>query len=414
MSAAANPVNATEQVCINSSDTVQELSSSSGLRDGVVIGESGVEVLEPRDVPLGGPRAMQVRRTLPQRARSLVGGWCFLDFYGPDDLTQTRPMRVPRHPHTGLATVSWLFSGRIDHVDSAGNWATVRPGDAVLMNAGRGISHSEHSTADTKTLHGAQLWYAFPEEHRFVEPSLDSHRPEPVRGQGWEAKVFLGSLLGYDSPVKTYLPLTGAELRLEPGTVLEIEVPEDHEHALLQVTGAVRLNGEDIPGDHLGVVETGASVLRVEAGEEPVLALLIGGEPLGEQIVMWWNFVGRSHDEVAAYRAAYQAEMGFEAPQEDSPMVARLGLDGAADGAGAGVGSSGGRETAAEPNGDTHEVEVESGALGQPIQGELRDALCGSRYRDGRAFPQFGDFPPGQSAPLPAPPLPNTRMKPRG
>ena len=414
MSAEANPVNATEQICVNSSDTVQELSSSGGLRDGVVVGETGVEVLEPREVPLGGPRAMQVRRTLPQRARSLVGAWCFLDFYGPDDLTEAQPMRVPRHPHTGLATVSWLFCGRIDHMDSAGNWATVRPGDVVLMNAGRGISHSEYSTADTKILHGAQLWYAFPDEHRFEDPSLDAHRPEPVRGQGWEAKVFLGSLLGYESPVETYIPLTGAELRLEPGTVLEIEVPEDHEHALLQVTGAVRFNGEDIPEDHLGVVETGASTLRVEAGEEPVLALLIGGEPLGEQIVMWWNFVGRSHEEVAAYRAAYQAEMGFEAPQADSPMFARLGLDGAADGAGAGVGSSGGRETAAEPNGDTREVEVEPGALGEPIQGELRDVLGGTRYDDGRPFPQFGDFPPVQSAPLSAPPLPNTRMKPRG
>ena len=414
MSTEANPVNAPEQICVNSSDTVQELSSSGGLRDGVVVGETGVEVLEPREVPLGGPRAMQVRRTLPQRARSLVGAWCFLDFYGPDDLTEAQPMRVPRHPHTGLATVSWLFCGRIDHMDSAGNWATVRPGDVVLMNAGRGISHSEYSTADTKVLHGAQLWYAFPDEHRFVEPSLDAHRPEPVRGDGWEAKVFLGSLLGYDSPVKTYIPLTGAELRLEPGTVLEIEVPEDHEHALLQVTGAVRFNGEDIPEDHLGVVETGSSVLRVEAREEPVLALLIGGEPLGEQIVMWWNFVGRSHEEVAAYRAAYQAEMGFEAPQEDSPMFARLGLDGAADGAGAGVGSSGGRETAAEPNGDTREVDVEAGALGEPIQGELRDVLGGTRYDDGRPFPQFGDFPAGQSAPLPEPPLPNTRMKPRG
>lgn len=414
MSAEADPVNPTEQICINSSDTVQELSSSSGLRDGVVVGDSGVEVLEPREVPLGGPRAMQVRRTLPQRARSLVGAWCFLDFYGPDDLTEATPMRVPRHPHTGLATVSWLFSGRIDHMDSAGNWATVRPGDVVLMNAGRGISHSEYSTADTKVLHGAQLWYAFPDEHRSVEPSLEAHRPEPVRGDGWEAKVFLGSLLGYESLVKTYIPLTGAELRLEPGTVLEIEVPEDHEHALLQVTGAVSFNGEDIPEDHLGVVETGASTLRVEAGDEPVLALLIGGEPLGEQIVMWWNFVGRSHEEVTAYRAAYQAEMGFEAPQEDSPMFARLGLDGSAEGAGAGVGSSGGRETAAEPNGDTYEVEVGPGALGEPIQGELREALGGTRYRDGRLFPQFGDFPPGQSAPLPAPPLPNTRMKPRG
>ncbi|MBE1525251.1 pirin family protein [Nesterenkonia lutea] len=386
-----------EQVCINGPYTFE------GLRDGVTRAEGGVELLEPRTVPLGGPRAMNVRRTLPQRARSLVGAWCFLDFYGPDDLTEATSMRVPRHPHTGLATVSWLFDGRIDHMDSAGNWATVRPGEVAVMNAGRGISHSEYSSADTTVLHGAQLWYAFPEEHRFVEPSLETHRTEPVQGSGWEVRVFLGELLGRRSPVKTYVPLTGAELRLEPGAVLDLDVPAGHEHGLLRISGAVRLNGAVLPEDHLAVVETGADTLRVEALDEPVLALLVGGEPLGEQIVMWWNFVGRSHEEISAFRAAYQAEMGFESPTPDSP------LSGHASGSGEGV-----TERAARPDGSEHQVPVQEGAFGDPVHGQLRDVLAGSRYADGRPFPQFGDFPPGQSAPLPAPPLPSARMKPRG
>ncbi|MGJ9374089.1 pirin family protein [Nesterenkonia sp. CF4.4] len=386
-----------EQVCINGPYTFE------GLRDGVTRAEDGVELLEPRTVPLGGPRAMTVRRTLPQRARSLVGAWCFLDFYGPDDLTEATPMRVPRHPHTGLATVSWLFEGRIDHMDSAGNWATVRPGEVALMNAGRGISHSEYSSADTTVLHGAQLWYAFPDAHRFVEPSLETHRPDPVQGPGWEACVFLGELLGQRSPVKTYIPLTGAQLRLEPGTVLEIEVPAEHEHGLLRISGAVRLNGALVGEDHLAVIDTGTTLLRVEALDEPVLALLIGGEPLGEQIVMWWNFVGRSHDEIVAFRNAYQAEMGFEPPAQDSPLHT---LGGAAE--------AGSTERAARPDGSEHQVAVPAGALGNPVHGRLRDALADARYDDGRVFPQFGDFPPGQAAPLPAPELPNTRMKPRG
>lgn len=398
-----------EQVCINGPYTPDQAPGPEGLRDGVTPSENGVKLLEPRDVPLGGPRAMTVRRTLPQRARSLVGAWCFLDFYGPDDVTEAKPMRVPRHPHTGLATCSWLFSGRIDHMDSAGNWATVRPGDVVMMNAGSGISHSEYSTAGTKVLHGAQLWYAFPDEHRFVQPDLEAHRPEPVRGEGWEAKVFLGNLLGYQSPVKTYIPLTGAEIRIEPGQNLEIPVPTDHEHALLRISGAVSLNGCEIPADHLGVVDPGAEVLRVEAHAEPVLALLIGGQPLGEQIVMWWNFVGRTHEEIAAYRAAYQAEMGFEAPTEDSPLLSQLGH-------GADVAALSGPKTerAARPDGSEQDVGVDPGALGEPVHGELRDALTGTTYCDGRPFPQFGDFPPGQHPPLPAPALPTTRMKPRG
>ena len=290
-------------------------------------GEDGpvVEILEPREVPLGGPRAMPVQRSLPQRARSLIGAWCFLDFYGPVDVSRTGGMDVPRHPHTGLATVSWLFEGRIDHQDSAGNWATARPGDVNLMNAGTGITHSEYSTEDTTVLHGAQLWYALPDEHRFSEPALHSHRPEPVGGEGWIARVFLGDLLGQSSPVPTSIPLTGVELRVEPGATVRIPVPADHEHGLLAVEGAVTLQGADVPQAHLGYVGTGTEEIVVTAGEEPVIALLLGGEPLGEQIIMWWNVVGRSHEEVVRWRAAYQQEMGFEAPGVGGARAAAAG-----------------------------------------------------------------------------------------
>src|SRR5690625_20351 len=309
-------VNPKERTCENRSYSLEDLGT------GITVAENGIQLLEPRDVPLGGPRAMTVRRTLPQRARSLVGAWCFLDSYGPDDVGATGGMRVPRHPHTGLATVSWLFSGRVEHIDSAGNWATVRPGDAVFMNAGRGITHSEFSTADTTVLHGVQLWYAFPDRHRFVAPSLDSHRPDPVSGDGWQARVFAGELLGARSEVATYIPLTGAELRIEPGTTLEVAVPRTHEHAVLPVEGAARVQGDEVPVGRLGVVDAGVSSLQIEAGSEPVLAVLIGGEPLNEQIVMWWNFVGRSHEEIVAYREAYQAEIGVDTPDKGSPLRA--------------------------------------------------------------------------------------------
>lgn len=388
-----------EQVCENGpgaaptgqEESLREARFTDGLSSGVAeaAGDAGavVEILEPREVPLGGPRAMPVQRTLPQRARSLIGAWCFLDFYGPDDVSATGGMDVPRHPHTGLATVSWLFEGRIAHADSAGNWATVRPGEVNLMNAGTGITHTEYSTDDTSGLHGAQLWYALPDAHRFSAPALHSHRPEPVAGEGWTARVFLGDLLGESSPVPTYIPLTGAELRLEPGATARIAVPQDHEHGLLTVSGAVTLQGADVPAAHLGYVGTGTAELTVTAGEEPVIALLIGGEPLGEQIIMWWNFVGRSHEEVVRWRSAYQQEMGFEAPEDGSPLASAA---------------------ARALRGD------DDGSLGSPVQGALLDALVGTAYDDGRAFPQFGDFPPDPKPPIPAPPLPNTRMRPRG
>ncbi|MGO1961556.1 MAG: pirin family protein [Yaniella sp.] len=334
-----------------------------------------VEVLEPREVPLGGPRAMTVQRTIPQRARSLIGAWCFLDYFGPDDVMQSGGMQVPRHPHTGLATVSWLFEGRVDHVDSAGNWALVRPGEVNLMSAGYGITHSEHSSADTTTLHGVQLWYAFPEKHRFVAPHLDQHRAATVRGPGWEAKVAIGSLLGVTSPVETYSPLSAAEISLEPNTSLEIDVPAEHEHGLLAIECTANFNGALIEQNHLGYLGTGVTKLEVSSGDTPIRVMLIGGEPLKEDIVMWWNFVGRSHEEIALWRERYQSEMGFEAAPDDSPLAG-------------------------------HE-------LGEPIAGPLLDKLMPSTYPEGTNFPQYGQFPPNEPAPLPAPALPTVAMKPR-
>ncbi len=273
---------------------------------------AGLQVLTPRDVPLGGPRAMTVRRTLPQRERSLVGAWCFLDHYGPDDVSKTGGMDVPPHPHTGLQTVSWLFSGTVEHRDSAGFHADVRPGELNLMTSGRGISHSERSTADTTVLHGAQLWVALPQHARFVEKTFEHYAPPTVDGRtaegAWSAQVFLGSLLGSTSPVVTHTPLLGAELRLERGTVLELDVDPTFEHGVLVDTGAVLADTDPVAKDELGYLAPGRDRITLRATEDSRV-LLIGGPPFGEQIVMWWNFVGRSHDDVVEYRAAWLAEI---------------------------------------------------------------------------------------------------------
>ena len=155
---------------------------------------AGVEILEPRQVPLGGPRAMNVQRTLPQRRRSLVGAWCFADHYntggsGPG-------MDVPPHPHTGLQTVSWLFAGEIEHRDSAGVHAMVRPGELNLMTAGAGICHSEVSTDATHFLHGVQLWVALPDSARHTDRAFDHYAPSPITRSGVTLRVFLGALAG--------------------------------------------------------------------------------------------------------------------------------------------------------------------------------------------------------------------------
>lgn len=320
-----------------------------------------IQILPPRLVPLGGPRAMEVRRVLPQRKRSLIGAWCFLDSYGPDDVARTGGMDVPRHPHTGLATVSWLFTGDIDHVDSAGNEVVVRPGEMNLMLAGRGITHQEISTADTSILHGVQLWYALPESTRHMAHDFIHYVPEPVHGDGSQVRVFIGALAGVDAQVDTATPpLLGAEILLEPGAALELDVQTGFEHGVYLDSGSLSVDGVAVEAEHLAYIGPGRETLRLEVDDEaePVRMILLGGEPLGEEIVMWWNFIGRTHDEVVAYRAIYQHELGFEdAPSEE--ILAAAGL---------------------------------------------------SREDEQR----FGPYPEGQPDPLPAPPLPNTRLRSRG
>jgi len=271
-------------------------------------GPDGIEIIGPRDVPLGGPRAMTVRRTLPSRERSLIGAWCFLDHYGPDDVSVTGGMKVAPHPHTGLQTVSWLFTGEIEHRDSAGNQAMVRPGEVNLMTGGFGISHSEISTDLTPVLHGAQLWVALPDAARDTTPGFQHYEPEPVTGEGWSARVFLGSLLGSTSPVTTFTPLLGVEVSLDAGTTLAIPVDRTFEHGILIDAGAVTVDGVPVGKDALAYLPAGATTRTVTATESTRL-LFLGGPPFGESIVMWWNFVGRTHEEIVGYRDAWQAQI---------------------------------------------------------------------------------------------------------
>ncbi|MGV4981148.1 pirin family protein [Streptomyces sp. NRAIS4] len=266
-----------------------------------------VDVLTPRDVPLGGPRAMTVRRTLPQRARTLIGAWCFADHYGPDDVSVTGGMVVAPHPHTGLQTVSWLFTGEIEHRDSMGNHAYVRPGELNLMTGGYGIAHSEVSTPRTTLLHGVQLWVALPEGHRDTGRDFQHYAPEPALIDGAEIRVFLGSLAGRVSPVRTFTPLLGAEIVLQPRTTLTLAIDPGFEHGLLVDQGEVRLVGTLVRRAELGYVPTGADALTLTNESDDIArTVLLGGTPFEEEIVMWWNFIGRSHEDIAKARDDWQ------------------------------------------------------------------------------------------------------------
>lgn len=269
--------------------------------------DTQIEILTARDVPLGGPRAMTVRRTLPQRARTLIGAWCFADHYGPDRVAESGGMDVAPHPHTGLQTVSWLFAGEIEHRDSLGTHAFVRPGEINLMTGGHGISHTEVSTPDTTVLHGVQLWVALPDEHRHAPRDFQHHAPRPLRVDGAELRVFLGTLAGETSPVRTFTPLLGAELLIDAGAAVTLDVDPDFEHGLLVDEGAVLLDGASLLPAELGYAAPGRTALTVvNTSDRPARTVLLGGPPFEEEIVMWWNFIGRDHQDIVEARDAWE------------------------------------------------------------------------------------------------------------
>ncbi|MGV0849230.1 pirin family protein [Mycolicibacterium phlei] len=266
-----------------------------------------VGILHPREVPLGGPRAIQVRRTLPQRERSLIGAWCFVDHYGPHDVRTGGGMDVPPHPHTGLQTVTWLFGGEVEHRDSGGVQALVRPGELNLMTAGAGICHSEVSTPNTTLLHGVQLWVALPDEARDTGRDFAHFAPIPCTVDGVTLRVFLGELAGVRSPVPTFTPLLGAQLDLPPGAEVALEVDPAFEHGVLVDRGDVAVGDTALGVADLSFHAVGCDELRVRnRGADPARVVVLGGAPFREQLVMWWNFIGRSHDEIARYRQLWE------------------------------------------------------------------------------------------------------------
>lgn len=264
-------------------------------------------VLHPRDVPLGGPRAIRVRRTLPQRERSLIGAWCFVDHYGPHDVSGGAGMDVPPHPHTGLQTVSWLFSGEIQHRDSAGVTATVRPGELNLMTAGAGICHSEVSNARSPTLHGVQLWVALPEADRDTGRDFIHHAPSAQTVAGANVRVFIGELGGVRSPVPSFTPLLGAQIDLPPHANANFDVDRSFEHGVLLDQGCVETGDTTLGIADLWYQSPGHDTLAlINPSDQPARVLLLGGARFPDELVMWWNFVGRSHDEIVRFRREWE------------------------------------------------------------------------------------------------------------
>jgi redox-sensitive bicupin YhaK (pirin superfamily) len=262
-------------------------------------------LLDGRDVPLG--RHTIVRRLLPHTNRRMVGAWCFLDHFGPELIADTPGMQVAPHPHCGLQTVTWLVEGEILHRDSLGSLVTIHPGRLNLMTSGHGIAHSEESPeGHGPVMHGLQLWVALPHGEAERAPAFDSHADLPVIPVGdAEATVVMGSFGGVTSPAAVHTPIVGAEIAYARGGSATLPLRTDFEYAVVVMSGAVAVDGVELTPGALLYLGDGRESLDMTA-TGPVRAFLLGGEPFAEEIVMWWNFVARSHDEIVAARAAWE------------------------------------------------------------------------------------------------------------
>lgn len=295
--------------------------------------QNTLEVYPNRDVSLG---PLTVTRVLPIRDRRMVGPWCFLDRFGPLSFADDKPMDVAPHPHTGLQTVTWLLEGEVLHDDSLGFEATARPGGVNVMTSGAGIAHAEQTPRrNTGRLNGAQLWVALPDESRHVEPSFDGVERVPlIESPGGLVQVFAGSLGGVTSPGRHFSELVGADVQIHPGAEVSMDLRPDFEHAVLVLDGECSIEGELLQPRmlyYLGVNRRNTSFSSSKGGR----AMLIGGPPFTERILMWWNFVARTPEEIAQFRDDWESRRRFgdvksyQGARLSAPELARLARPGA-------------------------------------------------------------------------------------
>jgi redox-sensitive bicupin YhaK (pirin superfamily) len=256
------------------------------------------ERLPTRDTILGA--GLPIRRALPNKARRMIGAWCFLDHAGPTTLHSHNEFRVGPHPHIGLQTFSWMIAGEILHRDSLGYVQVLRPGQVNLMTAGRGISHSEEALplVEPIQLHLAQLWIALPDAKRHIDPAFEHYAELPVFDLGgFNTTLLTGEFAGRISPVQVHTPLLGVDLACTGQADTSLMLNPAFEYGALVLEGEVAIDGEALASGTLLYLSSGRSQLRVQASGQ-ARVLLLGGEPLNEPVLLWWNFVARNEAEI--------------------------------------------------------------------------------------------------------------------
>ena len=256
-------------------------------------------IIAPRVHDIGG---LQVRRAVPSVQVRSVGPFVFVDHVGPTVFEPGHGIDVRPHPHIGLATVTFLWAGTINHRDTLGSVQDIRPGDVNWMTAGRGIAHSERTPATLREgehpLHGMQTWLALPRGDEETAPAFHHHRastlPQQRRAGAW-LRIVAGRAYGEESPVRVFTDTLYVAIDLDAGS--EIVIDDTHaERALYLLDGTAQLDGADVPARHLVVLDAGTRP-RLRA-LTPLKAMLLGGEPLDGPRHLWWNFVSSSRERI--------------------------------------------------------------------------------------------------------------------
>jgi len=255
---------------------------------------------------------LHVRRALPHRDRRMVGAWCFLDHLGPLDFQAGRGLRVGPHPHIGLQTFTWMIDGEAVHRDSLGHEQTIRPGQVNLMSAGHGIAHAEDSAEGRAgSLHAVQLWIALDEAHRHGAPSFRNYPELPViEREGFRITLLVGEAFARRSPVEVFSPLIGMDIAVAGAARTQIPLDPSFEYALLPLVGSLAMDGDAFTPDAMAYLGAGLDCVALRS-EGAARCVLIGGAPFGEDVLLWWNFVARTPEEIQAATEDWNAGRRF-------------------------------------------------------------------------------------------------------
>ncbi len=283
---------------------------------------SCIQALPTRDSILG--EAMVIRRALPQRERRMVGAWCFLDHFGPLTIGSSDGIRVGPHPHIGLQTVTWLIEGEVFHRDTLGYQQLIRPGQLNIMTAGRGIAHSEETPAEHGDhIHGLQFWVALPDADRHADPTFHHHPALPrIERNGMDITLLVGEGQGEKSPAHMFSPIVGYDVTLTDRGVRAFKLNPEYEHAVLLTDGMITGDSEAMTPSTLYYLGMGRDALTI-SNELPARFAIIGGAPFGEKVILWWNFVARTTQEISQARDDWEAHRNFgEVKGYDGPRFA--------------------------------------------------------------------------------------------